>query len=558
MKRYLFINKSISILYTISIIINELLAVVTALILQFIIDSVMSPTTEILSKIIMYAISFIILYFLGYIFARIVRAIYIKKLFSKIKNDMFKALLSHSIEEFNQECVATYLSKFNNDILKIEEQYFNCIFDYFGGIILFIASFISMLLINIPIAITVALLTIISIFIPIAFSHILAESEKEYLLSLERFNGRIKDFFTGFEVIKIFRMESKIKKLFIKSNADVEDFKYSYNINKSLADTVGNVFAIFMQFSIFVLAGFFVIKGRITIGAVVAITQLSGNIAMSILRIIENANELNSVSIINDDIIKIIEKSSKENNMKPNSISNSLFIEVKNLSFGYEQDSLVIKDISFKFEQGKKYAIVGTRGSGKSTLMKLLLSYYDNYSGYIGVGDTDYKNITAKDLYKIISVVHQNVILFDDTLLNNITLYREISEDKVKEVMRMVGLCDIVDRIQERIGDGGVNLSGGERQRIAIARALLNCASFLFIDEGTANLDDKVSKEIEDVIFDQEDITQIVITHKMNRRQLERYDTIIVLKNGCIVEYGNFEKLYNNNNEFYSIFTINQ
>lgn len=124
--------------------------------------------------------------------------------------------------------------------------------------------------------------------------------------------------------------------------------------------------------------------------------------------------------------------------------------------------------------------------------------------------------------------------------------------------MRMVGLCDIVDRIQERIGDGGVNLSGGERQRIAIARALLNCASFLFIDEGTANLDDKVSKEIEDVIFDQEDITQIVITHKMNRRQLERYDTIIVLKNGCIVEYGNFEKLYNNNNEFYSIFTINQ
>ena len=186
-------------------------------------------------------------------------------------------------------------------------------------------------------------------------------------------------------------------------------------------------------------------------------------------------------------------------------------IEFKNVSFSYTGDTKALKNINFTIKKGGKYALVGTSGAGKSTILKLLLKQYENYEGEIKLDGIELRRIDKKDLFKIITLLHQNVFIFDGTVKDNITLFNDkYTDEEVIRAAKTAGLGPLLEKLPEGIlsdvGEGGKLLSGGERQRIAIARSIITNASILALDEATAALDNETAYLIEKTILEM-DIT---------------------------------------------------
>ena len=195
------------------------------------------------------------------------------------------------------------------------------------------------------------------------------------------------------------------------------------------------------------------------------------------------------------------------------------------ISFGYTENKEIIHDFSYEFLKNKKYAIVGNSGCGKSTIVKLLLNYYDNYKGNILINDVNLNKIDMSSVYSHLSMVHQNAPILNDTLRNNITYYNDYSMEQVNRIVHEAGLDHFVESLPDGldtvINENGNNISGGEKQRISIARTLLKNADLLIYDEPTSNLDHVTAKEIEKNLLNRNN-TCIMITHRqyeMTRRK---------------------------------------
>ena len=211
-------------------------------------------------------------------------------------------------------------------------------------------------------------------------------------------------------------------------------------------------------------------------------------------------------------------------------------------------------------QKGEKIAIVGMSGSGKSTLLNLLLRFYDVTSGNISIDNQDLQDISSESLYNLITVVQQDVYIFDDTLSANITLNQPFSEDDIKQAVQQSGLENYILEnelgLQTLCGENGANLSGGQKQRLSIARALIRKTPILLLDEATSSLDNQVTTEIENSILKIRDLTALVITHKLNETILKKYDRILFMKDGVIVEDGSFVDLMDRKGEFYKLFGL--
>ncbi len=185
---------------------------------------------------------------------------------------------------------------------------------------------------------------------------------------------------------------------------------------------------------------------------------------------------------------------------------------------------------------------------------------YDSYEGRVCYDGDELRDISSESLYDLISLVQQNVFVFNDTIRNNVTLFRDFDEDKVNEAMRKARLTELIEsRGADFVcGENGSALSGGERQRISIARALLQGTPVLLIDEATAALDAATAFEVTQAILDIRGLTRIVVTHRLEEPLLRRYDGILVLRGGRIAEQGTYAELMARQGLFYALYTVAQ
>ena len=233
-------------------------------------------------------------------------------------------------------------------------------------------------------------------------------------------------------------------------------------------------------------------------------------------------------------------------------------IRLEDVSFGYESGTDVLHHISAEFEAGKAYAVVGGSGSGKSTLLNLLMGGSADYRGSITLGGTELREVSTESLYEIMSVIQQNVFVFNASIRDNVSMFRDFPQEELDEAIRRAHLNELIEARGDGYlcGENGCGLSGGEKQRVSIARSLLKRSSVLLVDEATAALDAETAAQVSGDILDLDGVTRIVVTHTLTEALLRRYDAIYVLKNGEVVESGAFDALMEKRGYFYALFTV--
>ena len=242
-------------------------------------------------------------------------------------------------------------------------------------------------------------------------------------------------------------------------------------------------------------------------------------------------------------------KDKSEKHIESKNINLDGNIEFNNINFSFEENN-ILKSINLKIESGKKTAFVGLSGRGKSTLINLLLRFYDNYSGVIKIDNHDIKSISLFDLRENISLITQETLLFNESILDNIRYGNMSSSDEdIVKISRLSGVSKFADELPEKlhtvVGESGIKLSGGQRQRIAIARALIKNAPILVMDEATSSLDNLTEREIQKALDElMKDKTTIIIAHRLST--IKDADIIFTIDNGKIENKGNHEHLMEN------------
>ena len=484
----------------------------------FIVDIFASGDSSKFTTITVASITLIVIMFLTEYIDGLVMSSYIKNTVNYLRTDIFSKVINKDIKDFSLDNSGKYISILYNDIKIIEDSFFNNLFQVISCIISFTISLVVLFSISPSIVIFISIFGVLGFIIPNALSKKLVVQKNEYSENLQQVTSITKDLFSGFEVIKGFNISKKINEIFSNASNNVETSKKKYSVLEAIIRGFSLSFSVTIYLGVLLLGGYLMYKQSITVGTAIIIIQLSTHIVGPVKLSISLINQIRSVSLIADKIETILEdtKDSFENTNLNNFVDS---IEIKNLDFSYNEERKALDNINLSIDKNKKYAIVGESGSGKSTLIKLLMRYYNDYEGSILLDNNDLKNIYSSDLYKNMSMIQQNVFMFDDSIKENIRLYSNHTDDDIINACERSGLTKLIDKLPEGInslvGENGNKLSGGEKQRIAIARALINNTQILILDESTSALDNETAYNLEHSLLNLDDLTLITVTHKL-------------------------------------------
>ena len=523
--------------------------------IKIIIDSGMSQNREALTQAILIGAIVIFIYAsLNFISLRL-RNKLVRQIMSRYKNKVFKSILDRDYREFSKEKSGKFISILTENMKKIEQDYLHQYFNISKNISLMIFSLVAMFIGNWFLTLLVIIASIIPMMISGFIGQKSASLQNSSMIADQKYLAKVKDILAGFLVIKSFNVKEAIRQDYKNESKKLDEIYFI----KGKFDVLSNVISQLSGMIVFLVAFgggmYLVFGGHTTIGSVTAIVQLVNfvvmplnEIGMGMSKFREGQATLNSFEV--KDVIELQTGKTKE--------YFDDVISFSNVDFSYPNaEEKIFNNLSLQIKKGEKIAIVGMSGSGKSTLLNLLLRFYDVTSGYISIDNQDLQAISAESLYNLMTIVQQDVYIFDDTLKANITLSQSFTEDDIKKAVQQSGLESYILEnelgLQTLCGENGSNLSGGQKQRLSIARALIRKTPILLLDEATSSLDNQVTTEIESSILDIQNLTVLVVTHKLNKSMLKKYNRILFMKNGVIVEDGSFDNLMDRKGEFYKL-----
>lgn len=526
--------------------------------IQQIMDCTANQDMQALVRSAWIVIIVVVIYTIANVMYRAVYPRFLQRAMQQYRDYAFSRLTQKSLRSFSKEGTALYVSALTNDCTSIENNYLAATFTLIELLFCFLGALIMMLYYSPVMLVLAVALSFLPVAVSMTAGNRLTEQEKEISKKNERFVSIVNELLSGFPVIKSFRAETQASRLFSQRNEQAEEAKKNKRRTEQLISLLANDAGIIAQMEIFLAGAWLAISGKgVTAGVVIVFVQLMNYILNPISQVpLLWSNRKAAIALMEKLSDALSENVREEGREKLNGFSEK--IEVKDLTYGYEPESHVLKDLDVQFDAGKSYAIVGGSGSGKSTLLNLLMGSSSNYQGEICIDGVSIKNIESESLYQLMTSVQQNVFVFNDTIRNNVTMFHEFPDKEVTLALERSGLSEFIEKRGEEFvcGENGANLSGGERQRISIARALLRKSPILLVDEATAALDAATARAVSFSILNLVGMTRIVVTHRLEEAILRRYDKILVMKNGTICEQGNFDTLMQQKGQFYSLFQI--
>lgn len=484
---------------------------------------------------------------------------FIRRGMMQYKTFAFRKLTEKNISSFRDESTAAYLSALSNDASSIEAGYLSQLTKMFNLFVMFFGA-IAMMVWYSPILTAVAIgVTILPLTASILTGSRLGVAEKRVSDKNKTFTATLADCLGGFAVVKSFKAEREIIKLFAAENKALEGEKYRKRRIQTIIGMIGTITGILAQFGVFAAGAYLALKGRgITAGTVIMFVNL-----MNFM--IQPVSELPGLLAGRKASLGLVKKLADDLEANTDSEGTEELarleqgIKVDGVTFAYEEKE-VLHGISATFEAGKSYAVVGASGCGKSTLLNLLMAPGLSYGGKVLFDGVDIRDIKPESLYELISVIQQNVFVFNASIRDNVTMFREFPKEEMDRAIQMAHLDTLLaERGEDYLcGENGCNLSGGEKQRISIARSLLKKSSVLLADEVTAALDRETAWQVSNDILDLQGITRVVVTHSLEESLLKRYDGILVLKDGRVNECGTFDELMAAHGYFYALYTVAQ
>lgn len=476
------------------------------------------------------------------------------------KDFAFKKLIGKSISSFRDESAAGYLSALTNDAASIETNYLAQMLAMITKAVTFIGALLLMCRYSLLMTAIAAGLTVLPLIASLLTGNRLQAVESRVSERNGEFTAALSDCLAGFTVVKNFKAEREIFRLFAQSNKALEHEKFTGRRIKTLVGMIGAVTGIFAQLGVFIAGVYLSMKGgSMTPGAVVLFVNLMNFIISPIAELPGLLACRKAALGLVDKLAAALERSSsREGSETLNRLEHGIRLE--NVSFAYEPGKTVLHGINAEFEAGRAYALVGGSGSGKSTLLNLLMAAETNYSGHILADGIELSDISTESLYGTIAAIQQNVFVFNASIKDNVSMFRDFPKTEMDEAIARAHLGALIrERGEDYLcGENGSGLSGGEKQRISVARSLLKKSSVLLADEVTAALDAQTAHRVSSDILDLQGITRIVVTHTLEESLLRRYDKIFVLRGGRIEEAGSFADLMANKGYFYALFTVAQ
>lgn len=461
---------------------------------------------------------------------------YLKRKFTlKVMIDVKEAIADKvyrvSYNDYEKNDESYYLNLLSNDVHLLDQDYLFHITDLPLLIFEFIFSIISIMWISWQLTIGFSLLFLLPLLIPVLFSGRLQRYKERLSKDNETYTFCIKELIEGYESIKSNNAISIFLNRFRKDAIQRENSRYYSSCLEINSANVSSMLGGIAQIGCFIIGGVLVINGNLSVGLLMAAIQLLNSVFMPVTLISQSMAIITGIKPVIEKLNKFLDLK-EEHNETTLSLKNADYYNINydDISFGYD-DQLIVKDFVQNFNHGKKYAVVGESGCGKSTITKLLMKYYSAYDGNIMINDQNIRELNTNQLYELISVVHQNTFIFNDTIMNNITMNKKYDPVFIQDVISRVNLNELLESHKDQpIGDFGKSISGGEKQRIAIARALLKQSKVIIFDEACASLDPNNAKAINDLILELKDITCIVITHDWSEDFLDRFDEVIKMK----------------------------
>ena len=453
------------------------------------------------------------------------KAYFIRKSLLQMRNDLASGTLQTGIADFENTGSAPYVTAFNQNFSVIEENVLKNRISLTESVISIVLAVAVLIRMNPVIAvISIAAMEIPSL-LPNLFTKALGRDTGAVMESTTAYNEKVSDLLGGFEVIKTYDAAGEMLTQFSSCAKRLE--RSRERLSSRMAELYGltGFASIAVQFLVMGLAGLFAVKGYITIGSIVAVTQLTGQVISPAFELSAKIGELRSAKPVLETLCALSHPEAAEKNaILP--VKNR--VSLKNITFHYG-DRAVLRDLSADFEKGKKYAVIGRSGSGKSTLLKLLAGYYPRFDGEICTDG-------AAALPDGVAMIQQNTFLFKDSIRNNITMWKPYPEPEIMEAAKRAGLTEFIAQqpqgLDTLVEENGGNFSGGECQRIAIARALLRGKDVLLMDEATSALDEQTANAVESSILSLDNVTCISVTHRLTSEIAKRYSAVYTMDEG--------------------------
>ena len=480
-----------------------------------------------------------------------------------LRNDLYYKILTLPLSFYITHKSGEIITRFNNDLHEVDTALIRCSIDLLLRPLVVIIVFVTALFIISP------LLTVSSLLIFPLVSYITGKISKairrkalQGQAELDKIASMYEETISGLRVIKGFSSQNHFYTKFEKTNHRFARYTKKIFRYLELSAPVSELLALVSMLCVILIGGILLINSGNPMGTgtlilfVVVFARLIPPIQASIRAysyIQKGLISANRIFEIIDSDEKIIEKT---NAVPIKTLKDNILLQ--NINFAYDAD-LVLHNINLEIKKGEKVALVGNSGGGKSTIINLLLRFYDVHDGIILFDDKNIQDYVISDIRTLFGLVSQDVMLFNDTVFNNISFGKtntDVDKQQVIQAAKNAGAHDFIMEMPNSyntiIGDRGVKLSGGQRQRLSIARALLQNPPILLLDEATSSLDSQSEQVVQQALdFLMQNRTSIIIAHRLST--IQNADRIIVLNNGKIMEEGTHTELIAKQGEYYKL-----